>query len=245
MSFDRSSLILDRSSQVDLHSKSCRTLDSNFTHKHTLSKSKTRLNRFDHGLPILQNEVLIHQFLVPQNLTAQKLACHCEAHKLSRDWLPSKSKAKVGYPIKGKEYILPIAQMKGAHLSKKSLHQILRYLVPHGVRQNAKKVLKSLLDQEGVVAYISGRVQQAGRERKPCSSTTIPLSSLHSRSNKSYLLARVFICPESTSGKEKGTYLTLLNLSGRMPLSSHAEDEYPRYSHQPLQCRPKLWPNRE
>ena len=30
-SFDRSSLILDRSSQVDLHSKSCSTLDSNFT----------------------------------------------------------------------------------------------------------------------------------------------------------------------------------------------------------------------
>ena len=41
-SFDRSSLILDRSSQADLHSKSCRTLDSNFTEKHTLSKSKTK-----------------------------------------------------------------------------------------------------------------------------------------------------------------------------------------------------------
>ena len=32
-SFDQSSLILDQSSQVDLHNKSCRTLDSNFTHK--------------------------------------------------------------------------------------------------------------------------------------------------------------------------------------------------------------------
>ena len=42
MSFDRSNLILDQSSQADLHSKSCRTLDSNFTHKHTLTKSKTR-----------------------------------------------------------------------------------------------------------------------------------------------------------------------------------------------------------
>ena len=58
--FDRSSLILDQSSQADLHSKSCSTLDSNFTHKHTLSKSKTRLRCFDHGLPTLQNEVLIH-----------------------------------------------------------------------------------------------------------------------------------------------------------------------------------------
>ena len=59
-SFDWSSLILNRSSQTNLHSKSCSTLDSNCTHKHTLSKSKTRLKRFDHGLLILQNEVLIH-----------------------------------------------------------------------------------------------------------------------------------------------------------------------------------------
>ena len=71
MSFNQSSLILDRSSQADLHSKSYKILDSNFTHKHTLSKSKTRLKRFDHGLPTLQNEVLIHQFLIPQNLTHQ------------------------------------------------------------------------------------------------------------------------------------------------------------------------------
>ena len=60
MSFDRSSLILDQLSKADLHSKSCKTLDSNFTHKHTLSKFKTRLKHFDHGLPTLQNEVLIH-----------------------------------------------------------------------------------------------------------------------------------------------------------------------------------------
>ena len=43
-SFDRSSLILDQSSQADLHNNSYSTFDSNFTHKHTLSKSKTRLN---------------------------------------------------------------------------------------------------------------------------------------------------------------------------------------------------------
>ena len=59
-SIEPGSLILDRSSLADLHSKFCRTLDSNFTHKHTLSKSKTRLKRFDHGLPTLHNEVLIH-----------------------------------------------------------------------------------------------------------------------------------------------------------------------------------------
>ena len=39
-------LILDRSSKADLHSKSCRTLDSNFTYKHTLSKSKTKTKTF-------------------------------------------------------------------------------------------------------------------------------------------------------------------------------------------------------
>ena len=44
MSFDRLSLICDRSSLVDLHNKSYNILYSNFTHKHTLSKSKTRLN---------------------------------------------------------------------------------------------------------------------------------------------------------------------------------------------------------
>ena len=33
-----------RSSQANLHNKSCSTLDSNFTHKHTFSKSKIRLN---------------------------------------------------------------------------------------------------------------------------------------------------------------------------------------------------------
>lgn len=45
-----------------------------------------------------------------------------------------------------------------------------------------------------------------------------PLNNLHSRLKKSYLLACVLICLESTSGKEKGTHLTLLNLSRRMPL---------------------------
>ena len=50
----------DRSSQADLHNKSCSTIDSNFTHKHTLSKSKTKTKHFDHGLQTLQNEVLIH-----------------------------------------------------------------------------------------------------------------------------------------------------------------------------------------
>ena len=60
ISFDRSSLILDRSSKANLHSKSCSLLDSNFTHKHTLSKSKNKTKRFDHGLPTLQNKILIH-----------------------------------------------------------------------------------------------------------------------------------------------------------------------------------------
>ena len=52
---------------ADLHSKSCRTLNFNFTYKHTLSKFKTKC--FDHGLPTIQIRVLIHQFLSTQNLT--------------------------------------------------------------------------------------------------------------------------------------------------------------------------------
>ena len=39
MTFDRSNLILDRSSQANLTNKLCSTLNSNFTYKHTLSKS--------------------------------------------------------------------------------------------------------------------------------------------------------------------------------------------------------------
>ena len=46
MTFDQSSLIIGRSSQANLHSKSCRILDSNFTYKHTLSKSKTKAKTF-------------------------------------------------------------------------------------------------------------------------------------------------------------------------------------------------------
>ena len=45
-SFDRLSLIFDRLNQADLHSKSYRTLNSNFTYKHTLSKSKTKMKTF-------------------------------------------------------------------------------------------------------------------------------------------------------------------------------------------------------
>ena len=43
-SVEKQSASFDRSSHADLHNKSCSTLNSNFTHKHTLSKSKTRLN---------------------------------------------------------------------------------------------------------------------------------------------------------------------------------------------------------
>ena len=39
----------------------------------------------------------------------QELALIGEAHKLSRDWLPSKSKAQDGYPIKGKDNMIPVA----------------------------------------------------------------------------------------------------------------------------------------
>ena len=50
---------IDRALQK-LNSNFLQLLDSNFTHKHTLSKSKIRLKHFDHSLPTLQNEVLIH-----------------------------------------------------------------------------------------------------------------------------------------------------------------------------------------
>ena len=60
MSFDLSSLILDRLSQADLHSKSCSTLDSNFTINTYFEQVLNKTKHFDHGLPTLQNEVLIN-----------------------------------------------------------------------------------------------------------------------------------------------------------------------------------------
>ena len=59
--FDRSSLILDRSSQAELHSKFCSNSIPTLHKTHilwaSLNKSKTC---FDHGLPTIQIRVLIH-----------------------------------------------------------------------------------------------------------------------------------------------------------------------------------------
>ena len=61
MTFDRLSLILDRSSQTELHNEFCSNLIPTLHKTHTLSKFKTRLKTcFDHGLPTIQIRVLIH-----------------------------------------------------------------------------------------------------------------------------------------------------------------------------------------
>ena len=59
--FDRSSLILDRSSQTEMHNEFCSSSIPTLHKTHTLSKSKIRLTTcFDHGLPTIQIRVLIH-----------------------------------------------------------------------------------------------------------------------------------------------------------------------------------------
>ena len=63
--------------------------------------------------------------------------------------------AKDGHLVKGKDCILPTAQVKGVCLSMKLLHQGLSQSMPHGTRWNAKKSLKSLLHQEGTIACMS------------------------------------------------------------------------------------------
>ena len=68
--FDRSSLILDRSSQTELHNEFYNNSIQTLYKTHTLSKFKTKLKTcFDHGLQTIQIRVLIHQFLSTQNLT--------------------------------------------------------------------------------------------------------------------------------------------------------------------------------
>ena len=84
--FNWSSLIFNWSNQVDLHSKSCRTLDSNFTYKHTLSKSKTRLKTFWSWFANIRNwsfNTLVPNSLEPNNIDylswrrAYETICYC------------------------------------------------------------------------------------------------------------------------------------------------------------------------
>ena len=71
--FDRLSLILDRSSQTKLHNEFCSSSIPTLHKTHTLSKSKIRLKTcFDYGFSTIQIRVLIHQFLSTQNLTVTK-----------------------------------------------------------------------------------------------------------------------------------------------------------------------------
>ena len=71
MSFDRSSLIFDRSSLADLANKSCNSLDFNFTNKHTLSSLNLDLMSWSWFANTLQVYVLIH--LDPKVLEPNKL----------------------------------------------------------------------------------------------------------------------------------------------------------------------------
>ena len=98
MTFDRSSLNLNWSSQADLHSKSCRALDSNFTYKHTLSKSKTKTKTcFDHGLPILHIRVL--NTLVPKSLEPNILEDCLYVPNIRRNLISTTYLGKHGYCV--------------------------------------------------------------------------------------------------------------------------------------------------
>ena len=78
--------------------------------------------------------------------------------------MPTESNAKDSRPVKGKDYILPKAQMKGASLRVEPLHQSLRYRVPYGIRQSPQDVLEALLNQKCAVACISPRVKKVAQE---------------------------------------------------------------------------------
>ena len=73
LTFDWSSLILDQSSQIEMHNEFCNSSIPTLHKTHTLIKFKTRLKTyFDHALPTIQIRLLIHQFLSTQNLTRRE-----------------------------------------------------------------------------------------------------------------------------------------------------------------------------
>ena len=69
-------------------------------------------------------------------MDAQKLVHDVEVHKLGGDWMPTRSMAQDGRPVKGNDCILPTVQMKDTSLRVEPLHQSLRYRMPHGIGQS-------------------------------------------------------------------------------------------------------------
>ena len=63
---------------------------------------------------------------------AQELVSHVKTHLLSQNLVATKSNTRDGYSVKREDRILPATQVKGACLSMKPPHQILRNPMPHG-----------------------------------------------------------------------------------------------------------------
>ena len=113
---------------------------------------------------------------------AQKLASYLKVHECGWDWIPTKSKAQNGHPVKGKDYILPTAQVKGTYISIKPLHQCLYYPMPHVIKRNPQKILEALLNQKSTITYIGPRIKQAMKEHGLSSPTVNHLNHLHLKS---------------------------------------------------------------
>ena len=67
---------------------------------------------------------------------AQELVGHLKAHLIDWDQEATKSDTQDGCPIKREDCVLSKAQVKGARLDMKPLHQSHPYPMLHGVRGN-------------------------------------------------------------------------------------------------------------
>ena len=113
---------------------------------------------------------------------AQKLAGHLKAHLISQNLEATKSNAQDGCPIKRDDCILPIAQVKGAHLGMKLPHQSLPDPMPRGVRGDLQETLKSLLSQKLGISLVGPNSKQQPKKGKPSTPTPNLVDCLHSKS---------------------------------------------------------------
>ena len=78
--------------------------------------------------------------------------------------MATKPDAQNGSPVKRKDRILPVTQVKDACLNMKPPHQSLPDPMPHGERGNPQEVLKSLLSQKRSVPRMGPKSEQYPEE---------------------------------------------------------------------------------
>ena len=90
--------------------------------------------------------------------------------------------------------------------------------MPHGTRWNAKKGLEPLLHQEGAIAHISRCMEQVEGKKKKKDHALRPYQHPVFKIEEKLSVSTHIIYIPNRQMEEKGAYLILLCLSGRMLL---------------------------